>query len=219
MPFLICLFLALIVAIFFIVRKVIQKKYNDFILQNSIYLKKLQEINCKYTFFNHINFNQSHTYDNENFYGDISCLDCLTYQLQFISTKVIDQINKEKQNGILYTEYQKEVVGLAEAGKFLVDIGKLKYDKLVAIEKQLISQTMLVKPHTNFYIEISLYCSKINGRIYAKKNKIFYADEILALIKRLRNRNGTFYNDREIWNSICRVERGKVSNKMRFSIY
>ena len=35
----------------------------------------------------------------------------------------------------------------------------------------------------------------------------------------IKNKNGTFYNDREIWNSLCRVERGKVSNKMRFSIY
>ncbi len=219
MPFLILLLLTLIITIFFIVRNVTQKKYTDFVLQNSIYLKKLQEINCKYKFFSHIDFNQSHTYDNENFYRDIACLDYLIYQLQFISTKVIDQINKEEQNNILYAEYQKEVIALTEAGKFLIDIGKLKYDKLVATEKRLINQTICAKPNTNFYINVTLYCSQINGHIYAKKSEIYYADDILALIKRLRNRNGTFYNDREIWNSICRVERGKVSNKMRFSIY
>lgn len=219
MLFLILLLLTLIITIFFIVRNVTQKKYTDFVLQNSIYLKKLQEINCKYKFFSHIDFNQSHTYDNENFYRDIACLDYLIYQLQFISTKVIDQINKEEQNNILYAEYQKEVIALTEAGKFLIDIGKLKYDKLVATEKRLINQTICAKPNTNFYINVTLYCSQINGHIYAKKSEIYYADDILALIKRLRNRNGTFYNDREIWNSICRVERGKVSNKMRFSIY
>lgn len=219
MLFLILLLLTLIITIFFIVRNVTQKKYTDFVLQNSIYLKKLQEINCKYKFFSHIDFNQSHTYDNENFYRDIACLDYLIYQLQFISTKVIDQINKEEQNNILYAEYQKEVIALTEAGKFLIDIGKLKYDKLVTTEKRLINQTICAKPNTNFYINVTLYCSQINGHIYAKKSEIYYADDILALIKRLRNRNGTFYNDREIWNSICRVERGKVSNKMRFSIY
>lgn len=219
MLFLILLLLTLIITIFFIVRNVTQKKYTDFVLQNSIYLKKLQEINCKYKFFSHIDFNQSHTYDNENFYRDIACLDYLIYQLQFISTKVIDQINKEEQNNILYAEYQKEVIALTEAGKFLIDIGKLKYNKLVATEKRLINQTICAKPNTNFYINVTLYCSQINGHIYAKKSEIYYADDILALIKRLRNRNGTFYNDREIWNSICRVERGKVSNKMRFSIY
>lgn len=179
MPFLIFLFLSLIITIFFIVRNLIQKKYTVFVLQNSIYLKKLQEINCKYKFFSHIDFNQSHTYDNENFYCDITCLDYLIYQLRFISTKVIDQINKEKQNNRLYTEYQKEVVAL-EVGKFLIDIGKLKYDKLVAIEKRLINQTIFAKPHTNFYIAVTLFCSQINGRIYAKKNEIYYADDILA---------------------------------------
>ena len=48
MPFLIFLFLALLITIFFIVRNVIQKKYTDFVLQNSIYLKNLQEINSKW---------------------------------------------------------------------------------------------------------------------------------------------------------------------------
>ena len=45
------------------------------------------------------------------------------------------------------------------------------------------------------------------------------SEGILLLISRINNKNGTFYNDRGIWDAICRVERGKVSNKMRFSIY
>lgn len=217
MPFLI--FLPLVIAIFFIVRSIIQKKYTNFVLQNSISIKNLQEINSKYKFFNHIDFNQSHTYDNENFFYDISCLDYLIYQLQFISTKVADQINKEKQNGKLYTEYQKEVATLTDIGKFLIDTGKFKHKKLVATEKRLINKTIYSKPHTDFRIDVTLYRSNINGRICAVKNQTFTADYILTLIKRLRNRNGTFYNDREIWDSICRVERGKVTNKIRFSIY
>ena len=201
------------------IRAAIQKRYNDFVLQNSVYLKELREINCRYKFFNHVDFDQTHTYDNENFYSDISCLDYLVYQLQFISTKVIDQINKEKQNSILYSEYLEDVAALTQTGRFSIDIGKLKYEKLVATEKQLINQIIYAKPHTDFCIGVVLYCSQINGRIYTRKHEVFNTNEILALIRRLRNRNGTFYNDREIWNSICRVERGKVSNKMRFSIY
>lgn len=146
-------------------------------------------------------------------------MDYLIYQLQFISAEVIDQIKKEKQNDRLYAEYLEEVAALTEPGTFLSDIGNLKYEKLVSIEKRLLSQKMHTKPYTDFCMKIELYCSKINGSVYDRKKEIYYADDILALIKRLRNRNGTFYNDREIWNSICRVERGKVSNKMRFSIY
>ena len=43
--------------------------------------------------------------------------------------------------------------------------------------------------------------------------------DISTFIKGLNNRSGNFYNDRGVWDALCRVERGKVSNKMRFSIY
>ncbi len=108
---------------------------------------------------------------------------------------------------------------MTEFGKFAIETGKLKYKKLLAIEKQLIKKNTFAKPATDFYIRVTLYCSQINGRIYAQKSELYHAEDILGLIKRLQNRRGTFYNDREIWDSICRVERGKISNKMRFSIY
>ena len=216
MPFLILLLVAII---WYFVHRIIQKKYVDFVSENSIYLKQLEEINCKYHFFDYVDFNQSHTYDNEHFYSDIRCVDYLIYQLQFISGKVINQINREKQNSRLYAAYIKEIESLTGLGKFAIETGKLKHKKLIAIEQQLIKQRTLAKPHMDFFINVTLYCSQINGRIYSQKSERYYAEDILGLIKRLQNRRGAFYNDREIWDSICRVERGKVSNKMRFSIY
>jgi hypothetical protein len=146
-------------------------------------------------------------------------LDYLTYQLQFIGSKVIDQINKEKQNKRLYTQYQNEINLLTEFGEFSAETGNLNYKKLITTEKKLIKKYLYQKPHTDFVINVTLFCSQINGNVYSRKNEMYGADDILNIIKRLRNRNGNFYNDREIWDSICRVERGKVSNKMRFSIY
>ncbi|MCK9161049.1 MAG: HNH endonuclease, partial [Bacteroidaceae bacterium] len=35
----------------------------------------------------------------------------------------------------------------------------------------------------------------------------------------LNQKRGCIYLDRSIWKSICKVERGKVTNKMRFAIY
>ena len=35
----------------------------------------------------------------------------------------------------------------------------------------------------------------------------------------LKQKKGDFYTNDDIWQAICRVERGKVSNKMRFAIY
>ena len=203
----------------YFIYKNIESKYKNFVLQNSIYLRKLQEINSKYKFYEYVNFDQKHIYDNEKMFCDISCLDYLVYQLQFISSKVINQVNRVRTNKKIYIQYIDEIKTITERGDFITETGKLKIDKLITIEEKLIKQYTYSQPYTEFNIEVTLYCSQINGRAYARKTERYFADEILNLIKRLNNRNGHFYNDRQIWDSICRVERGRVSNKMRFSIY
>ena len=55
--------------------------------------------------------------------------------------------------------------------------------------------------------------------MYATKDRSFSAEYVLELIKRLNNKDGTFYIDKGIWDALCRVERGRVSDRMRFSIY
>lgn len=215
----------IIVAIIVVVTTVLlclylrQRKYDNFILQNSLCLKQLQEINSRYKFNSNISFDQYHTYDNDKFYETISCEDYLIYQLQFISKKVIAQIKNMSENKQLYSNYLNEVKTVSDFGKFQVPIKNLDIEKLIAKEKQYLRKNLLQKPTMQFALTITLYCSTINGRIYDRKTAVFYDSDIFALIKRLNNKNGTFYNDREIWNSLCRVERGKVSNKMRFSIY
>lgn len=42
---------------------------------------------------------------------------------------------------------------------------------------------------------------------------------LIGNIFRINQKRGNFYVDEEIWHSICRVERGKVTNKLRFYIY
>ena len=59
----------------------------------------------------------------------------------------------------------------------------------------------------------------MNGEIVDYKEQTFDKTEVIDLINRLSDRNGYYYNDRGIWDSLCRVERGKVSNKLRFEIF
>lgn len=195
-----------------------QQKYDDFISENSLCLKQLQEINCRYEFYPHINFDQYNKYDNENFYNTITCEDYLIYQLQFIEKALVAQIKKVRENKRVYTNYLNEVKTITEFGKFQSPIKKLNLKMLIEKEKQYLKKHLLA-PSTEFTLKVTLSCATINGRIYDNKSTVFYVNDIYSLIKRLNNKNGTFFNDREIWNSLCRVERGKVSNKMRFSIY
>ena len=199
------------------IRRAVQQKYIDFIYQNSIALKKLSEINKQYVFYPYIDLDQTHIYDNENFYNNISCSDYLIYQLQYFSSKISDQVKKVDINKQKYQNYLCEVEAI-QFGQFQCPIGKLNPDKLLNTEKNIVQKTVQT-PVTQFNITVTLYCSKINGRIYDSKRQSFCVEEIFSFINRLKNKSGAFYNDRDIWNSLCRVERGKVSNKMRFSIY
>ena len=195
-----------------------QRKYADFILKNSLCLKQLTELNNRYTFYSDINLNQNHTYDNENFFNDISCQDFLIYQLQFIKKDVVDQIEKIRINERLYDKYLEEIATIKQSGQFQTNAGKLKVEKLLILEKKLIEE-QIYHPIIQFILTVTLYCSTINGQIYNAKSKDFFDNDVLSLIARLNKKRGTYFTDREIWNAICRVERGKVSNKMRFSIY
>lgn len=196
-----------------------QERYTEFVLKNSVSLKNLNEINSRYTFNPYISYDQTHTYDNEKFYDNISCKDYLIYQLQFESIKIRNQIHNLKINKERYSSYISEVAAATQFGQFQYPIGRFKLKKLIKIEKLLAEKQIYPTPYTQFSLRVTLYCSRINGRIYDHKSEIFSSTDILKLIKRLNNKNGTFYYDREIWDAICRVERGKVSNKMRFAIY
>lgn len=220
MPFLISLTAIAAITILIITwKRKRQKQYEQFVLQYSIHLKKLQEINNRYHFSPRVCLDQSHVYDNERYYDSISCSDYLIYQLQFISDRVIEQINKGKQNERLYAEYRSEADALTEVGTFSESTGTLKREKLEAIEKSLIQRYTYSRPPTEFGIGVTLCCSTMSGRVYDRKGEFYRTDDILNFMRRLNNRRGSFYRDREIWDAICRVERGKVSNRMRFSIY
>ncbi len=210
--------ITLIAVIIYLCIHFTEKKYTAFIVQNSVALKKLKAINGHYRFYPYINFNQEYTYDNERYYETISCSDFLIYQLQYLEPKITTQIENIKGNKKRYQSYKDELNGL-QLGDFQAPIRRLKLNKLLKKEKSILEKNTYSPPVMQFSLTVTLYCSKINGRVYAWKVEDFSVDEINVLIKRVRNKKGTFYNDRGVWDAICRVERGKVSNKMRFSIY
>lgn len=196
-----------------------ERKYRKFILENSITLDKLREVNDKYHFFDLVNYDMSNTYDNQNFYNDISCRDYLTYQLQFKKKEISEQIFKAEKNRENYRKYRDELKSINEIGAFRNDTGKLNKEKLIKTEKKICNKTAL-SPSLDYSVKVTLYCSKINGRKYEGKSQIFSSDDILFIIsKGINDKIGQFYKNKDVWDSICRVERGKVSNAMRFSIY
>jgi hypothetical protein len=192
--------------------------YRRWIVENSVALKKLREINAKYVFKHVEQRTLTQEYDAEHNYNNVSPKDYLIYQLVYLQHQLKNDLASAKENDETYKKYREEIAAECNVGDYV----KVKWNvfKKYAqkIERNLLNEVAL-KPETRVTIIVELYHVNINHILISRKDETFYEDEIIRLIKRLRNKIGNFYQDREIWDAICRVERARVSNRMRFSIY
>lgn len=203
---------------FFLFKKQQQKNCHKFLIENSIAINNLIDLNKKYYFYNDfVDFQEKKIYDNEKFFDAISCEDFLIYQLALKQDFYIKELKKIEHNIKISPDYYLEVGKIYPSGKYAKNT-KINRKLLLREEEKLFKQYIL-KPPKTFAVRITLFCSRLNGKIYKQKYRVFSTEEISILIQRLNNKTNNFYNDKEIWNSLCRVERGIVSNKMRFAIY
>ncbi len=193
-------------------------KYIDFVSRNSEALKTLDAINHNYTFNEIDNFDMNHSYDNEIYYGSISCEDYLTYQLVYIQKEVNFALALCAKNKEHWDKYACEIKEKCIYGSFGTVKQPKNVKKLREIEKKLFAERTK-KPQIDFKICVTLRLTNINGAYRTSKSQTFSPKQIKDIEFRLNQRQGSFYKNQDIWNSICRVERGKVTNKMRFAIY
>lgn len=195
-----------------------RRKIKKFLNENSEALSTLLSLNEKYE--NKLycdNIVYEHTYDNVDYFNDISCKDYLIYMLQERKNEILQKMKIVEFCKRNYTSYINDVKKIDSFGKFKSPIDGYDSDELLNAEKKMFNGYK-IKPPTDFKVKIKLYCAKMNGEIVDYKEQTFGKTEVIDLIDRLNDRNGYYYNDRGIWDSLCRVERGKVSNKLRFEI-
>ena len=207
-----------IVAAILLIRTVINEKYSTFVEAYSVALKQLGELNSKQNFFHVKDCIVSYSYDNEKLYDNVSCKDFLTYQLQFTQKEVMNEIYADRKNAQMYAEYDRLVKQITSFGEYSAPIGKLKKEKLDRLEKKLFYK-QIIPPIKGFVINVTLCRTDLNGEIFEHKRVVFYPPEIEQIIGQLNKQINGFYTDRTIWDTLCRVERSFVSNKMRFDIY
>lgn len=208
----------LIIIALLITLKYRNKKYEQFVLEHSILLANVRRINEKYKFKEVHKLKLTHRYDNEVFYNEISPSDYLTYQLVYIKKSVKSAMRDTLDNCNKFDFYSHELDELDFQCQFDAECPFHDKRKLFRTEIKLYKQ-LVQEPTISYTIEVELIQTNIKGKVLDEKYDIICADEIESVIKRLENKRGDFYLDREIWEAICRVERGKVSNKMRFAIY
>ena len=201
-----------------IFKRLLDKSYTRFILNHSTALKELVAINDHYTFADIPDFDMDQSYDNENFYNDIEPIDYLTYQLNYISGRVRQSFSNAEKNRELFSVYKKLVNNISCFDKYDNDKIPRLTGKRRKMERRLFDENVK-NPITSISITVSLKLTNIQGRYITHKNQLFKETEINELIDKLNNKNGDFYLDSSVWDSICKVERGKVTNKIRFAVY
>lgn len=212
------LVIGLVVASLYFANIFFNNKYTDLILENSVFINELNELNQIYKFLDIDDPDLINTYDNKNFFDDISEKDYLIYNLVHSKNKVLKAITDAKINAELYEIYLPKIQAIKEQMK-----ANTQYDVFFIKKYQILEEALFdditIRPTTHFQIKVCLTLTNIHGQYITNKIDVFSAKEIEELINRLNDTENGFYTDNEIWQSICRVERGKVTNKIRFAIY
>lgn len=205
------------VGIVFLVLYLINFRYKNFVSSYCESIKQLEIINKKYCFNKIPSFNMENIYDNERVFLDMTCKDYLVYELIEKQNQVRNALKKTLENYNLYNNYINEIndtliYGIYNKKPFLMNDKRLK-----SFERKIVEKNKL-KPTIKFSIRVTLYLTKINGEYKDEKRAFFGAKEVKDIIRKINQKQGYYYTD-EIWKSLCKVERGKVTNKIRFAIY
>ncbi len=214
---LIVLFLALIFSAF-LISSLRRKQYYDFVDKHSLGLKKLRELNLEYQFLKVENFNLEKIYDNEHFFETVAPVDLLIYELRFLKEKVKENMQYAKINQKKHEIYLKRVKNECLVFDFDTAIPFKNTQYLKQVLNDSISKGVK-KPVTDFSVLVKIYRSLINGHLVSYKKDVFDSETIVELIGMIEEKRGDYYLNPEIWDSISKVERARVSNKVRFAIY
>lgn len=210
--------LLIIIAVIFGALKFIDNKYKDFVKEHSKLLIEVRKVNLKYHFREIEVFDLEHAYDSETNYNSVSCEDYLIYNLRFMIRRVETAMSDTLYNNNIYDFYIAEVNSIKYQNEYDIEVPFKYQNRLKTLESKLYKKE-LKQPTIYFNMNVKLILKKMNGSYVTSKTGCFNAVKVESLISRLNDKHGDRYNDEGIWNSIVRVERGRVSNKMRFSIY
>ena len=193
-------------------------QYKDFVSAHSMAVRHLRQINARHHFQHVTGICLQGCYDNENMYDDISPYDYLVYQLIFRRSEVQEGLNACAQNRQIYAVYRKAIQDACFYGRYDEEVTLRDTERLRVEEEKLFSKT-LQHPTLQFFATVELQLTYINGRRRSRKFARFSEEQVIEILKRMSEKRGDFYLDEGVWQSICRVERGKVTNKMRFAVY
>lgn len=202
----------------YLVFYIYNKTYENFVLNHSVLLKNVKKINEKYHFYKFDLPTYKKIYDNRKIFETFTPKDYLTYQLVYDRKEITSGLYYTDDNRKLFKTYMDEIKQVLKFYEYDEEITLRNEAKLLACEKKLYKK-LLKKPILNYYVTVELVLTKMNNQVLSRKSNTFNEDELKDILKRLDNKLDGRYQDESIWESISKIERAKVSNKMRFAVY
>lgn len=147
----------------------------------------------------------------------------MIYQFH-LDTLRVRRIIKSRNNNISKEIDYKSKVDLTKdkLGNFDVSIEDLNEEKLRNIES-IVFNDLIEKVNTDFYAEVHLYLTRGRmHRVVDEKKELFDLNEIIDVLKSIDSSkviDGRRFYSGEVWKSIERVERAKVSKELRQEIF
>ena len=192
--------------------------YYNYIYDNSQAIRTLLDINRHYVFTGIRYLGVRHAYDNEYFYQHVSPKDYLIYRIPDLSSEIKIEISNATDNRLNYEKYAKEVSERCKYGMLPFNTGHLSRDTLLKYEKKEFER-LLYKPVVAFKMSSTIVRTTEDDYYMHSKSETFDADTVVDYMERIKEKSGDFYSDKEIWESVCRVEEAKISNRVKTLIF
>ena len=209
------IFLIIFAVIFYYI---LCEKYKEFILLHSKSIKELKLLNIKYQFKKVELMSFKSEYDNENYYDNLSTFDQLVYDLIKHKKEVKENISFTIYNSNLYDFYINDIKQIKKLGEYDLKENKKFKRLLLTLEEKLFNE-LIQEPTVDYIIDVKIVLTNINKEPLLVRYASFGIEEIEDILYKIEDKTNQRYNNKQIWDSICRVERAKVTNRIRFFIY
>lgn len=202
--------------IFYFVYQVMCENY---VLLHSKAIIQLNKINKKYNFLALKYNNYKMIYDYRVNYDNVSPSDLFLCYVEKNYSLIKEDIKINNINYTTYLKYKEEVNNIK-------DFIRYKYKTICSLnsiqklERKLFLSRIHPAINNQYHIKVIVYLQdeSVPSLKIISKTKVFYEDDIeFAKELSLKNNKG-FYLNKDFWDAKVRVERAKVSKKMRLSI-
>ncbi len=207
--------IAIVAIVLFAVFAIREKRINDKVLSNSKKIEMLLALNEKTRFYNITDsFEVFKHYDNKSNYNRIEPAYLMTAKIRSDVSFFSDYVKKIRHNQNENLQYQKEIEDIIST-KYLVDYDEMKISERVyrKHEVKLFNERKLT-PVTDCWFTVNMSYSSPKGKVNLSKSDSFTFDDLFVCLESVSRS----YLDKDTYSRLAAVERGEISDSLRYDI-